>query len=223
MVRALIAMVLCIAYVGAAAADEITFYRHTRSYAQLSLGAAFPDDLDFAVSHPLISASGSVGLDPGFAGALTVGYYFADWVAFEAEVGYFNASMTDVSGSGALTGPPLTPFAGSVPIDGDIHAFPAYVNIMLRPDVDPGFFPYVGAGVGGVWWETDLDSVLGFPVNLSEEDSAFSAHFDAGVEFDVGSNMLVGFRYRYTWVDSGDWLFDDFTSHAAFATIRMPY
>ena len=30
-------------------------------------------------------------------------------------------------------------------------------------------------------------------------------------------------RYRYTWVESADWIFDDASFHSASFTFRVPY
>lgn len=203
----------------AAHAAGISFGK-TNSYAQVSLGAVFPDDLEFAASTPTITGAGSIELDTGFTASIAVGYHFTDWLAFEAEAGYAGVDASTLSGAATLPGP--TVIAGSVSIEGDIQTLPIYVNAVVRPRIGE-FMPYVGGGVGGLWYEASVDSVAGIPVNESTSDFVFSAHADAGIEFDVGSNILVGARYRYTWVDSADWIFDDASFHSASITFRMPY
>lgn len=192
----------------------------TNSYVQVSLGAAFPDDLELSASTPAITGVGSIELDTGFAASVAVGYYFADWLTFEAEAGYAGAEASTLSGTATLAGP--TVIAGSVSIEGDVQTLPIYLNAMVRPRVGE-FMPYVGGGVGGLWYDANVDSVAGIPVNESASEFVFSAHADAGIEFDVGSNILLGVRYRYTWVDSADWIFDDASFHSASVTFRMPY
>lgn len=203
----------------AASAAGIKFGK-TNSYAQVSLGAVFPDDLEFSASTPTITGAGSIELDAGFTASVAVGYHFADWLAFEAEAGYAGVDASSLSGAATIPGP--TVIAGTASIEGDIQTLPIYVNAMVRPRVGE-FMPYVGGGVGGLWYEASVDSVAGIAVNESTSDFVFSAHADAGIEFDVGSNILVGVRYRYTWVDSADWIFDDASFHSASLTFRMPY
>lgn len=65
--------------------------------------------------------------------------------------------------------------------------------------------------------------VAGIPVNESTSGFVFFAHAHAGIEFEVGSHILVGARYRYTWVESADWIFDDASFHSASFTFRVPY
>lgn len=205
---------------GSAAHAAGVSFGKTNSYAQVSLGAALPDDLEFAASTPAITGAGSIELDTGFAASVAVGYYFADWLAFEAEAGYAGVDASTLSGAATLAGP--TVIAGSVSIEGDIQTLPIYLNAVVRPHVGE-IMPYVGGGVGGLWYEASVDSVAGIPVNESTSDFVFSAHADAGIEFEVGSNILMGVRYRYTWVDSADWIFDDASFHSASVTFRMPY
>lgn len=206
---------------GSSAADGIGFGK-VNSYAQFTLGAALPNDLEISASTPSIVGSGAIEFDTGFAASVAVGYYFANWLALEAEAGYAGAEASGVSGTATLTGPPLTIISGTASVEGDIQTLPIYVNAMVRPQMN-GVFPYVGGGVGGLWYDANLDSVAGVPVRESHSDFVFAAHADAGVEFDVGSHILMGIRYRYTWVNSSEWIFDDETFHEASVTFRMPY
>lgn len=202
-------------------ADGVRF-GNVKSYAQFTLGAVFPDDLELSAATSSIVGTGAVELDTGFTASIAVGYDFADWLSLEVEAGYAGVEGSTLSGAVALTGPPATVIAGSVPIDGDIQTLPVYANAVVRP-LDGDVMPYFGGGVGGLWYDARLDDVAGVPVNESTSDFVFSAHADAGIEFDVGSNILVGVRYRYTWVDSGEWIFDDTSFHSASVTFRMPY
>jgi opacity protein-like surface antigen len=203
------------------ATADVRFGEH-RSYGQFSIGAVFPDDLDLAYADPLVTASGSFEFNTGFAVSAAAGYYFADVVTLEVELGYRYLDGGTLSGTIDPAGLP-PPVSGSLQASGDVHSLVGFVNAHFRPNIGDGVFPYIGGGIGGAWSEITLDSILGYPIEYHYSDIDFAAHGDAGIEFDVGSNVLLGVRYRYTWVDSGDFIVDDFTAHEALLTVRFPY
>jgi OOP family OmpA-OmpF porin len=178
-------------------------------YAKLSGGAIIPEDIDVNSG----GVTGSVKFDTGWTVSGTLGFWLNDNLTVEGELGYLSADIDsiDVLGVSAAT-------------DGDFTSAFAFVNADYHfSGKNAGFDPYIGAGVGVARSEISIDSVLGVPVNQSDDSTDGALQASAGFDFDLGGGTKIGAQYRYLYVDTGGDDTDSFTGHNITAHVSFAF
>lgn len=135
--------------------------------------------------------------DPGWTVGGQLGYIFGS-VRAEAEIGYNESDVDKFRGPGS--GGPVEVIRGTGGLYFDFVGF-TQSNIL----------PYVGGGFGFAGVDIDGD-----------EDTALTAHGEAGVSFAAAANFDVVFAYRFEWYDTdANDIDDDLTAHQVRVGIRF--
>ncbi|MGH1480421.1 MAG: outer membrane protein [Geminicoccales bacterium] len=138
-----------------------------------------------------------IEFDPGFAVGGQIGYIFGS-VRAEAEIEYNESDVDEIDGRNS--GSTLEVIRGTGGLYFDFIGF-NQSNIL----------PYVGGGFGFAGLE------LG-----SDDDTALTAHGEAGVSFAASNNFDIVFSYRFEWYDTDvGGVDDDVTAHQVRAGIRF--
>lgn len=138
-----------------------------------------------------------VEFDPGFTVGGQLGYIFGS-VRAEAEIEYNEADVDEIDGRSS--GGTLEVIRGTGGLYFDFIGF-NQSNIL----------PYVGGGFGFAGLELRGD-----------DDTALTAHGEAGISFAASNNFDVVFSYRFEWYDTDvGGVDDDVTAHQVRAGIRF--
>ena len=122
----------------------------------------------------------------------------------EAEIGYTEADVSDIGANGSPNAT-FEALRGTGGLYFDFIGF-APSNIL----------PYVGAGVGFAGVEFTGSS------GLTDDETALTAHGEAGVSFAAATNFDIVVSYRFEWYDSDiGGLNDDITAHLVRGGIRF--
>ncbi len=167
----------------------------------------------------LFGVSADIQLDcEGCAGLqATLGGYIADNVRAEYQFTYLHVGVTSIE-----------IFGGPFPIAGNIDVFTNMFNLLYEFQLDAGFVPFVGGGLG--FSVIDPDNVGGFGTFTNGSDIAFTAAVIVGI--DVPITELVTFTTRYslgytsetehsTTGAPGDYKLDDEFNHLVSAGLRF--
>ena len=137
------------------------------------------------------NGNNTLNFDPGWLVGGNMGYIFGS-VRAEAEIEYNESDL-------GKNGNALEVIRGTGGLYFDFVGF-SQSNIL----------PYVGGGFGFAGVE------LG-----SDDDTALTAHGEAGVSFAAATNFDVVFAYRFEWYDADIGNDDDITAHQVRAGIRF--
>ncbi|MDO8838215.1 MAG: outer membrane beta-barrel protein [Parvibaculum sp.] len=168
-------------------------------YGKLSAGALILDDVGGNVGGPPVSIS----FDTGWTVSGAIGSQINENFAIEGELTYLTAEFDQGTALGV-----------SVPIDGTLTSILAMLNANLHPMAGNSFDPYVGAGVGVAFSNTDIKSVGGVPVNADDSSEDLALQGTAGLNMALGGGTKIGAQYRYIWTDTGGGGVDNITGHA---------
>lgn len=193
---ALTSVALAAAMIGpAATADEVPGL-----YLGVGGGADWLQDMDLNGGP-----SGDIDSDIGFAAIGSLGYRFGNGIRTELEGGYRN-NDGDTAGNNVET-----------------QAWNAMANVLYGFDLGIPVRPYLGAGVGAVNADVDIDGVG------SDDNWAFGYQGIAGAEYAVTDTVAIYADYRYLAtegldVDPGAASIDDeYRSHTAMAGVRWTF
>jgi len=138
-----------------------------------------------------------IEFDPGFAVGGQIGYIFGS-VRAEAEIEYNESDVDEIGGNNSSS--TLEVIRGTGGLYFDFIGF-NQSNIL----------PYVGGGFGFAGLELGGD-----------DDTALTAHGEAGVSFAASNNFDIVFSYRFEWYDTDvGGVDDDVTAHQVRAGIRF--
>ncbi len=199
-----VAVVTSVASASAMAADE-------EFYVGLGAGLAYVNDA-FVKAHP--SAEYSPPLDAtskverGFAVSGTVGYGFANGVRVEGELGYRKNDLEKMTvrepGSLVVLLPPGAPPAllkGERAIDGDVSAVTLMANLYYDIDLDGGWKPYIGGGVGLAHLSLSAKSKSTGAALADDEDDVLAYQIGGGIGYEIDSSgdrsVIASLDYRY--------------------------
>lgn len=178
------------------------------------IGVALPSDFNVnGVQDPVVPSPGTAGAaaevnselgdDITFSGA--VGYRLPTRIlgviqpSFELEYSYTD---TDVTG-GNFNGGNQT-FLGDV----EVQTFTINYQGDLVFDKDQAVTPFFGGGLGIADVESDIryfPAAASAPTfAVSDDDTAFTYHFDAGLRYDLTDSLGIDARVRYQRVDGVD-------------------
>lgn len=197
-------------------------------YAGLSAGWVSPEDVKFSGSATsggyTTSASGKFQFEDGYSVTGFAGYRFNDYIRGEAELGYTQFDYDKVSLNGTITGGGTTyTVSGSADLDGEVKSWVGMLNAVVTPLGKSKVTPLVGGGLGFAATDEKITRIGGTAANLSSDHTDLAAAAILGIEAGVASNIDIGVRYRYYWVDSGDNGIDDFTAHNLSATAAFKF
>lgn len=159
-------------------------------YAEVLVGANFPDDLGFGIDAGAVETT----LDDGYLWGFGFGYEFARVrlnaeldTSREADVGVHRLDGVDQSGS-----------------LGDVQSEAGMGNVLFDFNRDERISYYVGAGVGLAEIELTDFGTDGIPVIVDAEDTVFAWQIIGGVDVDVAERWVLDFSLRYYETAEGD-------------------
>lgn len=212
---------------GAQAAD-VAGGKVGNAYAGLSVGWVSPEDVNFSGSASsggyTSSAAGKFEFKDGYSVTGAVGYRFNDYLRAEGEIGYTKFDYDKVTLNGTITNGSTTyTVAGSAPLEGEVSSWIGMVNGIVAPLGKSKVTPLIGGGIGFAATDEKITRIGTTAANLSSEHTDLALNGLVGVEASVTTNVDLGVRYRYYWVDSGDSGHDDFTAHNLSATAAFKF
>jgi opacity protein-like surface antigen len=162
-------------------------------YVSGNLAAVIGHDADWSDS---IGEVAEISTDTGYGLSLAIGSDLQNY-RLEAEVAY---RMNDLDEITATVFP-------AVSIDGDVTSMALMGNFFV--DFTPGsaISPFIGGGIGAAKVEYELDSILGIPLNISDDDTVFAYQAALGVAFTISETAKLDLSYRY--FATADLEFDD--------------
>ncbi len=193
--------------------------------ASLVSPAALADEglyLRFAGGYGAIDEDiyGDFDFEDGFVGSAAIGYnwFFPETIAdlrVELEGAYRYNEIDELSGVSA---------------DGESQAFSAMVNGYFDIRTNLVIVPYIGAGFGATHIRHEDDGAGGVFVTFDDHDTAFSYQVMAGFNYDLGSNLAIGFEYRFHETEEfsishsgGGALETDYEHHSALVTLTLGF
>ncbi|MGB0682394.1 MAG: outer membrane beta-barrel protein [Magnetovibrionaceae bacterium] len=223
-VAALSAGLLAFAVASAAQAEMATI-EVGEFYVGLGAGGVMPGDTTISSGTQdgvTFNGNAEIEYDLGFAVTGAAGYHINDYLAVEAEVGYAQFDHDSFSGSGTITsGGTTVSGSASSTLDGTVKTFSGLANLIVSPFGDMALRPYLGAGVGMVAYNEEIDKVGTLSLSYDESDEAFMAAGLVGLDYRFSDQLSMGGQYRYVWADTGSGLVDDMTAHSLF--LKLDY
>ncbi len=210
-----------------------TLFKQGNSYASLSLGLTFLNDIDFSADasagNHTVNAAGELTFDTGASAGVTIGYILSNLVRTELELGYTEMDYDAVKGEVTLTsgGNTLATVGGAAALSGEIETLNGLASVIFTPSASGirdtiskvpfldlldglplgNFTPLVGGGIGFSDWESKINSATTsggtLTINGEESDTDFLAAALVGLEYNVGQNLTAAVTYRHLWIDSG--------------------
>jgi len=148
-----------------------------------------------------------ISYDTGYGASLAIGSDLQNY-RLEAEVAYRTNDLDDIT----LTGFP------SVSADGDVTSLALMGNAFMDFNTGTAATPFIGAGIGMANVDYQLDSIMGIPINESDDDTVFAYQFALGVAFKMSETAKLDLSYRY--FATADPKFDD-NSEIEYATSNI--
>jgi opacity protein-like surface antigen len=193
------------------------------NYLGASGGVIVPDKLHGNFSGA-VAGSGDLKFKVGPVGTIFLGHHFDDYRAAELEAAYARFDVQSFSGT-------LNGISGSVPIVGKLNTAIAFGNVIVTPFGRSGFAPYLGGGVGAIYFDQTETSIGGIPVNATSKETDFAANVIVGFEAAVAAGWSLGARYRFVWANTSSNTSsggvttkqDDFTAHVITANVTFHF
>jgi opacity protein-like surface antigen len=180
-----------------------------RFYVKLDAGGNITEDTDLREFFGPVAPGTRVKFDPGFRTGLAGGYFFTEWFALEAEGGFIQNRISEITGADRVH-------------DAWFASIPFLVNGKLQLPNSSPFTPYAGAGAG---FSVSLINVSEISLNNTSmsgdiSDTVFAWQAFAGLRYKINSQMGLSFEYRYFNTDGPSWQ-ADFTSGTATDTMKF--
>lgn len=161
----------------------------------MSTGTSYADNmyvgakLGFShVSAKDVSITNLVGTesdnDTVFSGGVAVGY---DFTPIRSELEFL--MLADVTGEGSIGG-----INGAV-MDYSVKTLMA--NVYYDFNTSTNFTPYVMAGLGFAFVDTEFSDTRGFNLSGDGDDSNFAWAVGLGVGYDINENITLDAEYRF--------------------------
>jgi len=155
--------------------------------------------------YPALSGSGRFLYRPGYTGIGYVGYGFGDGFRVQVEADYFHNTPKKAD----------YVFGDQVKLGKYDNKFGPFVNVLYDIPVGLPVFPYVGAGVGYMFYNSDYQaSVPGLgpdggagSANASVTQGSFAYDAIAGLSFPIDSvlpGLAVTAEYRFTMLTQNE-------------------
>ena len=135
------------------------------------------------------------GLDTGMRFDLGVGCDITNFFAIEATAGLIWNSISTISATLTSSNTPL-----NFNIDGNLYNVPIMFNGKFRIPITKELNSpeiVVGAGIGTLWSQVDIDSIAGISNSSSGSAWAFAYQATVGVDWKIGSRLHLGVAYAF--------------------------
>lgn len=157
-------------------------------YAQVNAGMSVDTQADATATVGSASASADGDLDNGFVVGAAAGAHLGNGLRLEGEALY---SSNDLGGIDELDVD-----------DVEVNHMGLFANVLYDFQMDGGFTPYIGAGVGfgSITFDVDGDSI---------HDEGTAWQIKAGVSYPVNDTLTLDVGYRYLNMASFEETFED--------------
>ena len=142
---------------------------------------------DMAFNDSTSSTSGELGNKNGTALAGALGLRLTRFSRLEAELSYSQQDFSSLSISGG----------SAYNIGGQLESWRTMLNYYYDFKVPWKVQPFVGAGVGMVWYDGRIDSVAGVSSDATGNDFALAWQVGGGVKYRVNDSTAFTGSYRY--------------------------
>ena len=174
-------------------------------------------DVDFEFDRGfVIEGAAGYAHDSGIRGEFAVGYRQNDIDDITLSAGGATISVADVL-SGA-----------NIQLGGEVQAVSVMGNLYYGPDLGGGWRPFVGAGVGVAFLDSELELTSGgTSVSASADDTVFAYQGMAGIEYDIPvdwGGLALGLRYAYFATEDMELapgIEAEYSSHAIMFGVRI--
>ncbi len=212
-----------------ALADEAIF-RKGNTYINLGGGILSLEDIGQSLSSAgsvfgitySASATTTYTFDTGYQIYGGIGHNLTENLSYELDLGYSWADYNTVSSSATVVatalGSSLT-LTGSqtLNVDGTVSGL-SVMNSLIAKFGNAQFNPYIGAGLGLVYFQDEVNTIGSLTVNGERSGTAPGGALIGGI--DAGA---LGLRYKYIWAATGENGFDDATAQAITANYKVPF
>ena len=209
-------------------------------YGRLDGGVIVPNDTSYSISGSVTNAnltatgtvSGEIKSKTGYAIGGALGYQLNNNFAVEAQISHvqfeLDSASVDVAGTLTSGGSNLTVNVNTdIDLEGDVSALTGMFNLFARLPLANNLTPYVGAGLGFVNWEINIDSIsqggTTLTVNGQDDDTDLAANLIAGLEYPVTDQIWLGGRYTYSWTNTGTDISEDVTANIFQASAKFRF
>jgi opacity protein-like surface antigen len=207
-VAATITTVLSLSAVAAQAQQPNASTSYGAYYIGVSGGVIIPQDLtasSVGISNGVaVNFNAKESFKTSAAGTVYGGYRYNDKLAAEVEMGFSSIDLDKITGTGTVGGVALN--TGKA--DGHIDTFFGFVNGILTPFGRGAMTPYIGGGIGFAAFDATTNSItingVKTAVNTTGSETDFAANALVGVDLAVTSQITIGGRYRFVWINSAD-------------------
>jgi outer membrane protein OmpA-like peptidoglycan-associated protein len=159
-------------------------------YFGAQIGVNWLQDSDFKSS----TVTNKVSTKDALSSVIEGGYQFREGLRLGLEGGY---TVHEVSG---ITGGPASRSGDAI---GDMSAFTVMAVVQKEFDIGSPLRPYVGAGAGWGWLDTDAVGPLLASNNYNHgRTDSFAYQLNAGVAYAITDNLDLTVGYRYLAMDS---------------------
>lgn len=181
-------------------------------YVGAAPGYVMPENVNFSRTAST-NNSGKLEFADGYSVGAFAGYRFNDYLRGEANLSYAKVDYDKVTVDGI----------GSADMDGDVSATIGMISAVVTPLGRSVVSPLLGGGVGAAYVTDKVNSVAGVTTGWNNSETELALSGMAGLEADVSSNVALGVRYNYYWIDTGDSGRDNFTAHSLSATAAVKF
>lgn len=176
-------------------------------YFLADVGVAIPQDADIeniASTNTSLGLSGAkLSLDPGVRFDLGLGYNLTDWFAVEVASGLIWNGVDKVEGT--VTDTPAGFIGANLPLaggSGNVYNIPILFNGQFRIPVGKDLKVVLGGGIGTIWSDASVNGITtplvpGLQASVNGSSWAFAYQGNAGVEWQLSSNVALGVRYAF--------------------------
>ena len=222
------------------AQQNTTISEDGKFYGRLDGGVIVANDTIYSISGSLTNlsvtatgtVSGEIKSKTGYAIGGALGYRLNDNFAVEAQISHLqfelDSASVDVAGTLTSGGSNLAVNVNTdIDLEGDVSTLTGMFNLFDRLPLANKLTPYVGAGLGFVNWEINLDSIsqggTTLTVNGQEDDTDLAANLIVGLEYPVTDQIWLGGRYTYIWTDTGTDISEDVTANIFQASAKFRF
>ena len=154
--------------------------------------------------------SAEIHTDTGYVVGGIIGYHFNDFLDFEIEGSYAEATYSDmdvyVTATLTGTGGAVSLSAGeNVTIDGEKRLWGFLFSPVIHPVRNDKFDLHMGAGLGFKRVKEMIDSIAG-DETLAVKDSSWhlAGKVQAGLSYNIRDNLIITPNYSLHWINNDD-------------------
>ena len=227
-------MFVLFTYTSAVADTPVFNSKDGKWYGSINAGVTILNDIDVTASASgggySLTAAATASFENAVSFGGSIGYVISDFVRTELELGYQEMHYDKVSGGGTLTnGSNTYTVNGEANVDGQIDALHVLQNIILTPLGNKTLFgvsvtPLIGAGIGFMDWETEINKVGTLVVTGAKaDDTDFLVSIMTGLEYTSSQQVTWAIKYRHMWADSGKYGVEDAEADNIVANLKIAF